>query len=203
MADPLVSQVVTAAVEGDLDEAVVHRLAQSAGAVLGEVYGGGRGKGWIKERIQSYNQAARHHRWLVLVDLDRDQCPIALRELWLPQPAPLMCFRVAVRAVEAWLLADREAIASFIAVEISRIPNFPETEPDPKRTLVNLARESRSLWIRKALIPRPGSQAKVGPAYSSSMKEYVKDHWRPEIAARSSNSLKRCLARLRELVGTG
>jgi hypothetical protein len=200
MADPNFAPVVIqAAVEGDLDEAVVSRLFLHAGAVLGRVHGG-KGRGKLEQRLQGYNHAAQNDRWFVLVDLDRDECAAALRREWLPDPNRLMCFRIAVRAVESWLLADREAIASFLGLEISRIPSFPESEPNPKRTLVNLARDSRSSWIRKALVPRASSQADVGPAYSSMMKEYVRDYWRPGTAAECSDSLRRCLARLRELV---
>lgn len=202
MADPLVLPVVTAAVEGDLDEAVVRRLAQSAGAVLAVVHVAG-GKDRIEKRIEGYNQAARNDRWLLLVDLDRVVCPSALRELWLPQPAPLMCFRVAVRAVESWLLADREAIADFLGIELSRVPPLPEKEEDPKKTLVSLASKSRKSDIRKAIAPRPESGRRVGPGYSTFLKDFVGVHWRPEIAAQNADSLRRCLARLRELVQAG
>lgn len=112
-----------------------------------------------------------------------------------------MCFRVAVRSVEAWLLADRETIVGFLAVELSRVPLLPESEADPKKTLIALARHSRNPEVRRAMVPQPESGRAVGPAYSSFLKEYIENHWRPGIAARSSDSLRRCLVRLRELVG--
>jgi hypothetical protein len=46
---------------------------------------------------------------------------------WLPQPAQLMCFRVAVRELESWLLADAEALAAF-----SRHPQ--DLDPRQRRT---------------------------------------------------------------------
>jgi hypothetical protein len=43
------------------------------------------------------------------VDLDSDTgCAPPLCEQWIPGPAPFLCFRVAVREVEAWLMADAE-----------------------------------------------------------------------------------------------
>lgn len=54
-----------------------------------------------------------------------------------------MCFRIAVREVEAWLLADAEQAAGFLAVPLARIPAEPETLPDPKATLIALAGRSR------------------------------------------------------------
>ncbi len=61
----------------------------------------------------------------------------------MPDPAPYMCFRVAVREVEAWLLADREQIARFLSIARSRVPQSPETLDNPKQRLVELARHSR------------------------------------------------------------
>lgn len=83
--------------------------------------------------------------WIVLVDLDSDHdCAPPLRAAWLPHPAPQMCFRVAVRAVEAWLMADAERLAAFIGVARRRISADPEREENPKRAMVNLARSSRA-----------------------------------------------------------
>ena len=130
---------ISAAVEGTLDEAVVRRLVRHAGAHAGTVYGK-NGKPFLKERIGGYNNAARHAPWIVLVDLDSDHdCAPPLRAAWLPHPAPQMCFRVAVRAVEAWLMADAERLAAFIGVARRRISADPEREENPKRAMVNLA----------------------------------------------------------------
>ena len=68
----------------------------------------------------------------MLVDLDDDaDCAAALCADRLPDPAPHLCFRVAVREMETWLLADREAAARFLSVPGSRIPQDPETVANP------------------------------------------------------------------------
>lgn len=137
----------------------------------------------------------------MLVDLDRDaECAPPLVAEWLPAPAPLMRFRVAVRAVEAWLLADRETIAAFLRVSLSRIPDDTDALPDPKRYLVSLARGSRRRDIREDMVPRDGSGRSVGRAYSSRLVEFVDQMWRPDEAARHSESLRHCWQRIAELV---
>ena len=190
------------AVEGSLDEAVVRRLASEAGLALDEVHGK-NGKGRIEQRLLGYNKAARYTPWLVLVDLDAEECAPSLRSRWLPKPAPLMCFRVVVRSIESWLLADPPGIAKFLSIDPARVPPVPEMEIAPKRTLVELARQSRNPQIRRDLAPSPGSGREVGPAYSSRMVDFVERHWRPEIAAERSDSLRRCRLRLRELARSG
>jgi hypothetical protein len=191
---------VSAAVEGDVDEAVVRALLRHVGAAAGEVYGK-QGKQHIQQRIRGYNNAAMHGPWIVLVDLDRDaECAPPLRASWLPGKAVRMCFRIAVRQTEAWLLADRERLASFLAVSASRIPLEPERLQDSKEAMVNLARSSRRVEIREDMVPRPESGRRVGPAYSSRLIEFVGALWRPERAATRSDSLRRCITCLGSLV---
>ena len=192
--------VVQAAVEGDLDEAVLRRLIREAGADLGSVYGK-QGKQKLEKQIRGYNNAARpNHPWVILVDLDNDECPQALRQAWLPRPSQHLCFRVAVRSIESWLLADGEAISGYLSVEPSRVPLLPDAEPHPKRTLVEIARGSRRPEILRDMTPKPQSGRPVGPAYSSRLRAYIEDHWRPAVAAHHSDSLRRCRLRLAELV---
>lgn len=195
--------VISSAVEGVVDEAVVKRLIIEAGGEIGPIYGK-RGKSHLKQKVHGYNNAARHTPWIVLIDLNRESdCSPPLKALWLPNPGPFMCFRIAVREIEAWLLADRERFASFFRVRLSDVPAEPELLDDPKEEVIELAQRSRSRDIRLDMVPRPGSGRKIGPAYVSRFIEYVSDRqkgWRPERAARSAESLNRSLNRIRELV---
>jgi len=195
-----IGTVISAAVEGIVDEAVVRKLIAHAGATPGDVYGR-QGKSFLRHRIAGYNNAAQRMPWIVLVDLDRDSdCAPPLCNAWLPQPAPHLCFRVAVREVEAWLLADAERLASFLSMARSRLPSDPELLGDPKATMVKLARASRRRDIREDMVPRPGSRRQVGPAYSSRLIEFASAHWRPEVAAGQADSLKRAMRSLKRLV---
>src|SRR6266498_3879839 len=124
--------VITGAVEGDVDEAVVRCLIEHIQARTRAVYGR-NGKGHLHRRLSGYNQAARFSPWIVLVDLDHDsECAPPFRDSWLPDPSQYMCFRVAVRAVKAWLMADRERLARFLSVDLARIPQNVESVSHPK-----------------------------------------------------------------------
>lgn len=193
---------ISAAVEGATDEAVVRRLIRHVGAEPGPVYGK-KGKPDLRLRIQGFNHAAHRAPWLVLVDLDQDAaCAPPMRSEWIPHPATQLCLRVAVRAMEAWLMADTDALATFLGVAATRLPADPEAEVMPKRTLVNLARRSRRMAIRKDMVPRDGSGRSEGPAYASRIIEFTSNHWRPDVAAARSDSLRRAIACLRRLAAT-
>jgi hypothetical protein len=193
--------VITAAVEGDLDEAVLRRILNCAGMSLGSVYGR-KGKTALLQSIGGYNNAARYAPWIVLVDLDKDNlCPPAFLQKWLAQPSAQMCFRIAVRAIEAWLLADREHLASFLGVGLASLPADPDRLDDPKREIVNLARRSRKRMIREDFVPRDGSGRSVGPLYTARMIEFVGNlstGWHPGSARQRSASLARFVCRLNE-----
>jgi hypothetical protein len=191
---------VTGAVEGDVDEAVLRRVLKHIGLELGVVHGR-KGKQQLLQSLGGYNNAARFAPWVVLVDLDGD-CPCAppCVQNWLPAPSEHMCFRVAVRAIEAWLLADRERIADILGVSLRRVPDNPDNLAHPKTELVNIARQSRSRAIREQLVPREGSGRLVGSLYTSRLMEFAEDEdggWRPGQAAIASDSLRRCIDRLR------
>lgn len=192
--------VLTGAVEGLFDEAVVKRLVVEVGGQLGDVYGK-KGKAALLKKLGGYNAAARHSPWVVLVDLDRDgDCAPPARARWLPHSEPLMCFRIAVRAVETWLLADRERFARFLGVPVSSLPRSPEDVDDPKQLVVDLARTSRRRDVQVDLVPHSGSGRRVGGAYVDRLTEFVLKSWRPQAAADNADSLRRCLQRLAELV---
>ena len=162
---------------------VLERLVAEAGASLDEVYGG-KGKAALRASIRGYNNDARFRPWVVLVDLDDDfDCAPLLVSTWLPKPSRLMRLRVAVRELEAWLLADRERIASFLGVRVSRIPLKPDEVADPKRLLVSLAQGSRRKRIREDMVPRPGSGRSVGLLYNSRLYEFIAKFWRADRAS--------------------
>lgn len=194
---------IAAAVEGDVDEAVLRRITEHVGIGVRSVYGK-RGKAHLKEHIRSYNNAARFVPWVALVDLDQDaDCAPPFRSEWLPRPTEHMCFRIAVREVESWLLGDSERLASLLAVPVSRVPRTPESVADPKQTIVNLARRSRRRGVREDMVPNPRSGRAVGPLYTSNLIRFVsdaRDGWRPDVALTACDSLARCIRQLQDLV---
>lgn len=192
----MVRPPVFAAVEGIVDEAVIRRLAQGLGLDVGTVYVQ-QGKENLRARLTGYNNAARFQPWIVLIDLDQGECAPAVRAEWLPIPAPNMCFRIADRSVESWLMADRDGLARFLRVSAAVIPRDAEVVRNPKEAMVNLARQSSVRAIREGMVPRP-SAGRVGELYTRRLIEFVRDIWDPMKAATASDSLRRCIERLTE-----
>jgi hypothetical protein len=132
------------------------------------------------------------------VDLDDDElCAPPFVSTLLDSIPAKMCLRVAVKEIEAWLLADRERFAGFLGVRMLAIPQEPEIVSQPKRAVVEIARRSRRGAIRDDMVPRLGSGRIVGPAYTSRLIEFISDEtrgWRPDVAMTRSMSLARAIA---------
>ena len=187
------------ATEGVTDTAVARRICREVGLEVEAEYGQ-RGKHRLDSSLRGYNEAARHGKWFVLRDLDSDaDCAPSLMGDLLPEPSHGMVFRIAVRQIETWLLADRIAFANFFSVPASRIGFQPESLPDPKRHLVALVRRSRSRTVRDDVVPLAGSGASMGPGYVNRIIEFAQGPWRPFEAGKVSDSLRRCIERLSRL----
>lgn len=184
---------VNLVVEDELSETVVRRVLQQVKVeyAVGTCYRPG-GFGYIKKKIGAFNHAAKHGPFFVLTDLDRIDCAPALIRAWLKEdPHPNLLFRVAVREVESWLLADREAFARFLGISTQHVPADPDGLPDPKRKLIDLARTSRKRDLRDSIVPCRSSRATVGPDYNGCLVAFVRRRWSPVEAARRSDSLRR------------
>jgi hypothetical protein len=135
-----------------------------------------------------------------LRDLDRDaDCAGEFLKQKGLAPSEWMSFRLAVREVESWLLADASGLSNYLHVPLGRFPSNPDAEADPTVTLVNLARHSVRSWIRKAFVPPSGGHAQVGPLYEASIIAFASSHWSLNRACRRSDSLRRARAAMREL----
>lgn len=192
------------AVEGTIDAAVARRLAADHGFEVLGVHGV-EGKQKLDRDLNGYAHSARYEPWLVFRDLDHDaECPAGLIETLQAthisiEPPPQFVFRVAVRAIESWLLADRQGAANWLRVPRKDLRQNPEALDDPKQYLVNLARKSRHREIRDDLVPKEGFSNVVGPGYGSQIRNFVQTRWSPERAAEHSESLRRCRAALDRL----
>jgi len=188
--------VLTIAVEGASDEAVVRRICSAVGLEVGPAFVAG-GKVRLDSRLNGYNHAARFAPWLVVRDLDHDaDCAPTLVSKLLPDPADQMLLRVPVRTIESWLLADRESFSRFFGVSLAVVPTTPEELDRPKRAVVDLARRSKKRAIRDGLVPAPGTSAEVGPGYTAAVIEFASRVWDPKRAAKAAPSLGRCLLAL-------
>lgn len=199
---------INVAVEDLLSESVSNRLIRESGGKfsMGTTFGRS-GYGYLRKTIRGWNAAARSRPIFVLTDLDDEECPASLTAAWLGcAPHPNLLFRVAVREVEAWLLADREALASFLSVPKrflrSAPAGHPESFADPKATLIELCRHSSSREIKQRIVPAAGSTAQIGREYNACLAEFVETVWRPGEARKHAVSLDRALRRLEHFAPT-
>ncbi|WP_333438429.1 hypothetical protein [Microcoleus sp. D2_18a_D3] len=153
-----------------------------------------RGYGKIKKIISGLNYAAKGMPYLVLTDLDNAECPLVIISEWLTQPKhPNLLFRIAVKEVEAWLLAHREGFAQFLGISVDLIPGDADRIPDPKQLLINLAKKSKKRNLREAIVPDRNSTAKIGKDYNGQLIHFVNQSWQVASAQTNSPSLKRAM----------
>jgi len=131
----------------------------------------------------------------VLTDLDTAVCPPKLIKEWLSDSTQHhnLLFRVAVREVESWVLADRDHFAKFLGIMKELVPVDVDEIDDPKEYLINLVRKSRKRRLREDIVPTRGSTAKQGPNYNGCLISFVEESWVPNKAMRSSPSLRRTI----------
>ena len=189
----------TLATEDELSETVGIRLLQENGITPFQCLRRG-GYGYLRAGMDKWKALAKRQAVVVLTDLDRLACPVALRTDWFQNevlPAQL-CFRIAVREVEAWFLADHDAMDSLYGKKF-KLPALPESLPDPKLKLLQLAvRASRD--IKHDLVRIEGEKLLQGLGYNTRLCQLAKTIWDPDRAATRSPSLLQARRRISELV---
>ncbi len=188
---------VNLATEDELSEVTLFKiLAGIDRYAVGTAYRRG-GFGYLRRTICGWNSAAKGIPFVVLTDLDTLECPAKLINDWLPVPKhPNLLFRIAVREVESWLLADPGNLSEFLTVQKALLPTETDALADPKAAIVNLARQSRSKAIRDRIVPRRGSTAKQGPDYNGCLGSFVRGSWDVNAAKGNSPSLAKTVDRL-------
>lgn len=193
------------ATEDRLSETVAERIVTATGHTVADKIPKDRRKhagfGYLKARLPDFMKACHGGlTFLVLTDLDTRPCPPDLLNDWLgvtPKPENLL-LRVAVREVEAWVLADRSRFARWLGVAENEVPAAPEACRDPKTDLLSLAKKSKNRELKDGLLPKKGAPSKVGLEYNDLLCAFVSSEWRVEEAALLAPSLERAIRRLRE-----
>ena len=181
--------------EDVLSEAVIKQMLKQSQRpfLVGDCFNE-RGYGQIQKKISGFNNAAKGMPYLVLTDLDNAECPLVILSEWLTQPKhPNLLFRIAVKEVEAWLLAHRSAFADFLGISVDSIRGDPDRIPDPKQCLIDLAKKSRKRKLREAIVPERNSTAKIGKDYNGQLIEFVNNSWQVASAQTNSPSLERAM----------
>ena len=186
------------ATEDELSEQVIESmLAQSGQNFNVHTRLRKQGFGYLKSKISDLNKIAERIAVVLLTDLDRSNCIVELKQEWLPvtQNRNLL-FRIAVREVESWILADRSAFARFLKINEEKVPKHPDKLSYPKRTLLKLVRLSPTRGLREDVLPKPGSTSVVGFGYNTILRDFVARHWSPQRATVCSPSLNRTWSRI-------
>lgn len=192
--------LVALGTEDELSEAVGIRLLAEHGAALQLGMPLRKlGFGYLRSNVNRWRQLAQHQPVILITDLDRAACPVVLLNDWLGgQACPEnLLVRVAVREVEAWLLADHEAMQLLLGNR-GRLPQEPDRLPDPKQHLLGLAKRAPR-DVRRELVKEAGSLASQGLGYNARLTELVRTHWSPDRAAQRSPSLARARQSLANL----
>ena len=185
--------------EGKLEIPVACRLIDFCGHQRGRVYPV-RGAGNIGKDAVSYSCLANDEMAvLVLTDFmdSKSPCPAAARKSYLGKKAADVSqnflLRFAVNELESWLLADHTNFARLLGIRSEKISPTPDTLPDPKKHIAELARLSSQKAIKEDLISASGRQGRL---YLPKMENFVCSTWDIKAAQKRSPSLNRCVKRL-------
>lgn len=189
---------VNLVVEGASDQGAAQAVVEAAGGSVARIITKG-GKAQLDRDIVKYNCAASHAPWIVFRDSD-SVCPVHLRHRLtgaLPTIAPHFLFRIAHSMTEAWLLADRDSFSDYFSLRLAHIPKDVEELQHAKRSVLSLCANSRSRAIRRDMVTGAGE---TGPLYVLRINDYASTTWRPAIAQGQSQSLRRAVDRISDLV---
>lgn len=193
--------IVNTATEDEVSEIVAAKLVREVvpNGVVGLRLRRG-GVGYLRSSLPKLYQMAEREHVLLLADLDRQPCAAGLIASWIGDRAlpDKLLFRVPVREIEAWLLADRQGMAALMGVSEASLPPEPDALLDPKQALLNAARNA-GRNIRSELIASRGAVASQGLGYNRVLSEYVDTGWNIDRAVKRSASLRRAITRLAAL----
>lgn len=187
---------VQAVVEEILQEVLLQKILQvyrkdiSIAGIAGK-----KGNDYIKQGLKGFNDASKAIPHIIITDLDRIKCAPFLISSWTDFPIKnTLLFRIAVKTSDAWILADRKSFSNFFGVPLNKIPLDTETIADPKRFIITLARNSRKKFAKELV---PMGNAIQGPGYNLYLQKFVLNHWNPEDASNSNQSLKKAVDRIK------
>lgn len=162
------------------------------------------GFGGIRGNLEKYLKLAMRQPVVLITDLDRYKCAPALIAEWFgdSELSRFLCFRVAVREIESWLMADRTNFAAYLGVSEAKVPREIEKDNDPKARLFSIAKTARR-DIREEIVRRSPTGLAQALGYNDVLSTYVDSNWNMDAAAQQSSSLRKAidgLSRLKNIV---
>lgn len=189
---------IQAVVEEILQESLLQKLIQVYRRdIVIKGISGKKGNDYIRRSLKGFNEASKFIPHIIITDLDRVKCAPILISEWAGFPIKsTLLFRIAVKTSDAWILADRKSFSQFFGVPLNKIPLDTETITEPKRFIINLAKNSRKKFTKELI---PVGNAIQGPGYNLHLQKFVFNHWNPEEAVRSNQSLRKAVERINAL----
>ncbi|MEJ0070181.1 MAG: hypothetical protein WDO24_17335 [Pseudomonadota bacterium] len=190
---------IALATEDNLSEEIGRRLIGEMGTnfEVGLTFRKG-GYGYLKSSIKKFYSFSKTMPLLLIADLDKAPCANFLISKWIGDrvlPEKFL-FRVAVREIEAWLLADHAGMKNLLGPGGTKLPRTPDSLLDPKQVLLNFARKAPR-DVRNDLIAERGAIASQGLGYNQRMGDFIQSKWNPSHASSRSDSLRRARIRLK------
>ena len=155
------------------------------------------GNGQLKKKTANILRMAleAHLFSLIITDLDKISCAPKLIKSWFnmssEQLPDKIIFRVAVREIESWVMADKTAFAKFMNISEANFSEAPDTLDDPKQYLFSVIKKhGNKKWQREML---PTDSSAVGPLYNCKISEFITNKWSVKKAAEKSPSLLRAI----------
>ena len=163
-----------------------------------------QGSGRLKEKAQKFRDAAQHGiDSLLVTDLDTWATPNDLGRDWfgvlcLSELPDGFIFRIAVREIESWILADKDGLARYLLISPDNFPDNSDAIPDPKQFLLNLVATKCRRKRFRDMLPLKGQ--KIGIGYNPVLSDFIDNHWDIDRAMFRSASLKRALEKVRSFI---
>ena len=183
-------------VEDILQEIIIRKLLKTYRNDIQIVSVSGKcGNLYIRDNIRTFNEASKFLPHIVLTDLDRKICAPQLKQEWINfETHKNILFRIAEKEIDAWILSDREAFATWMNISVNKIPSNTQEIEDPKQFIINLAHKSKKKEMKDII---PQGTAIQGPGYNILLQRFIVERWDAENAANCNASLKKTINRLK------
>ncbi len=192
---------LTLVTEDELSEAIAKKLVQQVLPSINiDCSLGKQGFGYIKSKMKAWNEISEYKLILVVTDLDNHECAPKMRHEWTKglKPNSNLLFRIAVREIESWLLADHLSVKKVVKTT-AKIPESPDLLNNPKQTLLNLIDKYGYRQFKEDLIRKEGNNCFQGIGYNNVLSAFVESTWSASRAAKRSDSLRRSIDHLQSI----